>query len=246
MSFNYAVEIAKGGRLTLEDAYCLRETPHWLLAGVFDGHGGNVAAQYAARVLPNKFKEKIKSQEPTRIFPEIFKEISGEIEEQSVSGTTALAILLAADKRLIWANVGDSRGVIIKTNGSFLQLTSDHRVNNQAERKRIIERGIGKIFGPYVMVGGLSLMLTRTLGDKYFKKAGVISEPEVGNYQIRKDDAFLILASDGVWDVLDNEQVAAIICGENQPRVIAGKIKAAVFSNGGTDNLTVIVVAVKD
>lgn len=245
MPFTYAIEITQGLRPEMEDAYCLEEFSSYLLAGVFDGHGGNFAANYASQALPIKVKQGIKSQKLIQVLTKAFEEISQEIEAQSESGTTALTILLNKETRqLIWANAGDCRLIIVKIKNPALQLTPDHRVDNPQERERIIKMRIGYVSQGYVMVEDYGLMPTRTLGDAYFKKAGVIATPETGIYNINKEDKYIIMATDGLWDELSNEEVAWFAQKEANPKLAAKKIKQAVFSKGGSDNLTIIVIKI--
>ena len=52
------------------------------------------------------------------------------------------------------------------------------------------------------------LAMSRSLGDYVAQSVGVIPEPEIILYDIKIDDRVIIIASDGVWEFMSNEQVA--------------------------------------
>lgn len=142
------------------------------------------------------------------------------------SGTTALSIVRQGDV-LIIANVGDSRAVMATTssygNLEPVQLTIDCKPNLPQEKERIT-RAKGKVFsssdepGVYRIwmpngetPGGPGLALSRAFGDYFIKDFGLISEPEVTQRNITRDDQFVILATDGVWDVISNQEAIKIV-----------------------------------
>lgn len=53
--------------------------------------------------------------------------------------------------------------------------------------------------------------MTRSLGDSLAKHIGVIAEPEIFMFKFHKDDRILVLASDGIWEFLSNEEVAELV-----------------------------------
>lgn len=142
----------------------------------------------------------------------------------SFSGTTAVCAIKQG-KDLIIANLGDSRAVLATMSGTgFLkavQLTTDQKpcVPQEAER---IKRSEGRVFAlkeePGVMRVWLpgedcpGLAMARALGDARLKRHGVISTPQVTGHRVTAADLFIILATDGVWDVLSNEEVVSIVC----------------------------------
>ena len=106
------------------------------------------------------------------------------------------------ERTLICANVGDSSGYLInKLN--IKQITKPHKCEDFSEVKRIKDNGgivfQGRIFG--------KLILTRTLGDKEMKKYGVLSLPDFFVKKIEKDDLFVVIGSDGIWDVINEEEL---------------------------------------
>ena len=106
------------------------------------------------------------------------------------------------ERTLICANIGDSNGYLI-TKSNISQITKPHKCEDTSEVQRIKGTGgivfQGRIFG--------KLILTRTLGDKEMKKYGVIPVPDFYTKKIEKDDLFVIIASDGIWDVINEEEL---------------------------------------
>lgn len=138
------------------------------------------------------------------------------------SGSTAVT-LIKQGSDLIIANVGDSRavlGVQLDSSVLALQLTTDLTPNLPKEAERIRhskgrvlamrkEPFVKRVWLPHENSPGLAM--SRAFGDYIVKNYGVISVPEVTHRRISKNDKFVVLATDGVWDVLSNEQVVRIV-----------------------------------
>lgn len=158
-----------------------------------------------------------------------FKAMDNELKVQpnmdcSFSGTTAVCAIKQG-KDIIIANLGDSRAVLATmSNAGYLkavQLTTDQKPCLPEEAARI-KSCEGRVFAlkeePSVMRVWLpgencpGLAMARALGDSRLKHHGVISTPQVTAHRITGADLFIILASDGVWDVLSNEEVVSIVC----------------------------------
>lgn len=205
------------------------------LFGVFDGHGddGAKASQYIKKILPdfiNKYKDNfIKDSKAT--LNQIYDEMADMLCENEeidtyISGTTAV-IAIFHDNKLIISNVGDSRVVIgiEDDNGNVIakQMTVDHNCYNKEEYDRIIAKG-GRVealqfgedsFGPLrIFKGSLpypGLVVSRSLGDEVARRLGVISKPDISIIDIDDKLKFCVLATDGVWDGLSNEEVVEIV-----------------------------------
>ncbi|CAI0540103.1 unnamed protein product [Linum tenue] len=139
------------------------------------------------------------------------------------SGTTALTIVKQRN-HLVIANVGDSRAVLatISDNGalSAVQLTVDFKPNLPEEAERIKscrgrvfclqdEPGVYRVWRQSGKTPGLAI--SRAFGDYCLKEFGLISVPEVTQLSITSRDQFMILASDGVWDVVSNQEAVRIV-----------------------------------
>ncbi|KAL7239532.1 hypothetical protein ACSBR2_005431 [Camellia fascicularis] len=139
------------------------------------------------------------------------------------SGTTALTIVRQGEL-LVVANVGDSRAVLatMSDDGSLVpvQLTVDFKPNLPQEAERIIqsngrvfcledEPGVHRVWLPDVESPGLAM--SRAFGDYFVKDFGLISVPEVTQRHISNQDQFVVLATDGVWDVVSNQEAVQIV-----------------------------------
>ena len=143
----------------------------------------------------------------------------------SSSGSTCSSIILTP-YRLISINLGDSRCVLGKYNNkwSYINLTRDHKPKEEDEKKRILEKG-GKIskekdeFGNKTGIariwkkdgGNIGLALTRSFGDEILSKIGVICEPEVKEFILGKDDKFIIIGTDGLWEYITSQECVEIV-----------------------------------
>ncbi len=246
MLFKIAIVSEIGRRKEMEDRYYLDKNfqgKGWLFGGVYDGHGGSFAAEYAADNLHKVFLEKLEADiDEEEAFIKTYEKISQEVSHQD-SGTTAANFFLR-NKKIFWANVGDVRIIILrKTSG--LQLTRDHRLSDDEEKKRILREG-GIIKEPYIVLGGQGLMPTRSMGDEKFKSVGVIATPSVGQYDIQPEDKWLIIASDGLFDEMKNEDISLCVKHCEKTSEVADLLKQEVLEEQrGEDNLTIIVVKLK-
>ena len=92
--------------------------------------------------------------------------------------------------------------------------------------------------------GGLSL--SRSIGDvtlKYHPKKVVVGDPEVVQQRISPDDRFILLACDGIWDVMTNERAVAIASKAIKNKEDAARaVVRQAYALGSTDNMTAVVV----
>lgn len=168
-------------------------------------------------------------------------------KNMDVAGTTALIALLEGNK-LIVANVGDSRGVMCDGKGNAIPLSFDHKPQQQRERRRIKEAGGFVTFNGVWRVAGI-LATSRALGDYPLKdKKLVIADPDILTFDLSDHNPmFLILASDGLWDTFSNEEAIAFIKERiNEPYYGAKSITLQSYYRGSLDNITVVVINLKD
>ena len=187
----------------------LRMPLTWL--GIFDGHGGEKASQFCADWLSSYVRNEDS-------FPYdlgySMKNAFTAIDEDFITtgnpdGSTSCAATLVGGRRIVCANAGDSRAIVVRRDGSVVRLSRDHKPGMPDETKRITDLGGRVIYWGRWRVEGL-LAVSRSVGDASLKPY-VCAEPEVCEYDVGKDDWFLVLSSDGVWDVMDNEEAAHVI-----------------------------------
>ncbi len=155
-------------------------------------------------------------------------------------GSTACVVITRQEfghKILYVANVGDTRAVLSK-NGEAERLSLDHRCNDPNEMTRIKSQG-GIIFDN--RVGG-SLAITRAFGDHALKKDGVIPNPFINKHVLRPFDKYLIIASDGVWDVMEDQEAVSYCKDDCTTKQIAQTIVKTAIDGGSRDNTSCLVI----
>lgn len=164
-----------------------------------------------------------------RAFEATNKEINVMGTDVRYSGSTCCSILVYGN-HLYMANVGDSRAIIVSQDPDHPRrcfaraLTRDHKPDDPDELKVIVAAGgrvdsyrdaFGKKVGPERVwmkdadVPGLAM--SRSFGDQVASSVGVNSVPEITELRMNFNDKVVVLASDGVWEFLGNEQVANIV-----------------------------------
>ena len=133
----------------------------------------------------------------------------------ALSGTSCVLVLLPlnSSNKIYCANVGDCRCVLYSINNS-IPLSYEHKPSIPSERERIEKNG-GIIMTNRVFIKGTNfpgLLNTRSIGDTIYNEIGVISEPEVIECDLVRENAkCIVLGNDSLWSVLDNEEVGRVI-----------------------------------
>jgi len=229
--------------------------------GVFDGHGGVKVAQYAGSNLHKKIcsqpayrKGNVSDAIRSGFLSLDVEMLKDDAMKDELAGTTAVVVIIK-NGRIYCGNVGDSRAVA-SVNGEVEQLSFDHKPSNENETRRIIAAGGWVEFN---RVNG-NLALSRALGDFVFKKNDkkraeeqiVTANPDIIEKPVTPEHEFLLLACDGIWDVLTNQEVVDfvrnriaqkmepdVICEELMTRCLAPDCQAGGL---GCDNMTVVLV----
>ncbi|KAM2318558.1 hypothetical protein ACFX1S_002140 [Malus domestica] len=238
----------RGKRATMEDFYDVKmskiDGQMVCLFGIFDGHGGSRAAQYLKEHLFDNLMKHPQFMTDTKLaISESYQQtdadfLDSERDTYRDDGSTASTAVLVGN-HLYVANVGDSRTVISKA-GKAIALSEDHKPNRSDERKRIENAGGVVMWAGTWRVGGV-LAMSRAFGNRMLKQY-VVAEPEIQDQVVDDDFEFLVLASDGVWDVLTNEVAVEVAKTEEEPEAAARKLTAVAFCRGSADNITCIVV----
>lgn len=166
---------------------------------------------------------------------------------QNVSGgTTAITAFCTKDRCLI-ANAGDARAVLLRDDQA-IRLSTDHKPDSPEEEARIVKAGgyvtkqTNKTGKTISRVNGL-LAVSRALGD-LFLQPFVTPEPEITHFPLSSKPQLLILACDGLWDVVTDEEATEIASSEDDPEKAAIKLRDTALSYGSTDNISIIVVRI--
>ncbi|KAG8054767.1 hypothetical protein GUJ93_ZPchr0001g30961 [Zizania palustris] len=237
--------------------------------GVFDGHG----CSHVATTCQDRMHEVVAEEHNKAASGEVaawkdvmersFARMDGEVanwastrrcdepacrcEQQMPSrcdhvGSTAV-VAVVSPTEVIVANAGDSRAVISRA-GAPVALSVDHKPDRPDELERIEAAGGRVIYWDGARVLGV-LAMSRAIGDGYLKPY-VTSEPEVTVTERTDDDECLILASDGLWDVVTNEMACEVVRScfrSNGPPALAARPNggAAPSTEAETENGTASV-----
>ncbi|XP_022952802.1 probable protein phosphatase 2C 11 [Cucurbita moschata] len=245
--FSYGYSSFKGKRASMEDFYETRisEVDGKMVAffGVFDGHGGSRTAEYLKRNLFKNLSSHPDFIKDTKTaITEVFRQtdadyINEERGQQKDAGSTASTAVLLGD-RLLVANVGDSR-VVASRAGSAIPLSIDHKPDRSDERRRIEDAGGFILWAGTWRVGGI-LAVSRAFGDKLLKRY-VVADPEIKEEEIPSVD-FIIIASDGLWNVISNEEAVSLVQHIQDAEMASRKLIQEAYARGSTDNITCVIV----
>lgn len=227
-NLQYGISSMQGWRMEMEDAHsvktCLNNSnlSDWSYFAVFDGHAGSNVSIYSAENLldtiinTDEFKNNNYEKGIHEGFLNFDNNMRNTLEKKNneKSGTTAVCAFISSTNIII-ANCGDSRAVLCNS-GKPIISTRDHKPILPDERERI------KAAGGSVMVQRVngSLAVSRALGDYEYKNVNgrgqceqlVSPEPEILLYNRDiNNDEFLILACDGIWDVMSNEDICDLV-----------------------------------
>ncbi|KAL2556191.1 putative protein phosphatase 2C 76 [Forsythia ovata] len=238
----------RGKRASMEDFYDTKTSKvdgqTVCLFGIFDGHGGSRAAEYLKEHLFENLMKRPEFITNTKLaISETYQQTDRDFLESEKDtfrddGSTASTAVLVGN-HLYVANVGDSRTIISKA-GKAIPLSEDHKPNRSDERKRIENAGGVVMWAGTWRVGGV-LAMSRAFGNRMLKQF-VVAEPEIQDQEIDQELELLVLASDGLWDVVPNEDAISVAQTEDEPEAAARKLTETAFTRGSADNITCIVV----
>ena len=205
------------------------------------GVEGHFVSEFIKEVLPYYMSENLKnrnilSETDKEIIHQIITEtflivnnmlVSNENINSLFSGSTCVSVIFTPE-RLIVPNIGDSRAVLARfdqSTGKYkaIDLSRDHKPTEKDEAKRIYENDgriqpfteDGEFVGPQRVwikeeeVPGLAM--TRSFGDRVAATVGVMSEPEIKEFNFDENDKYMIIASDGIWEFISSQECIDMI-----------------------------------
>ena len=226
---------------------------------IFDGHGGEEISTYLQNNLAQIYKQNLLLYKGNIILSlkNAFRDADDEMRNQlNIDGLGSTGTLVHIkwesenDLVVYSANVGDSRVSLISPE-HIIRLSYDHRTTDPKERKRILESGLEIIDN---RING-TLMLTRIFGNYEYKNnqeneedendnKGLICEPFISkiNIDLNIENQFLILASDGIWDTITEEEIQHIIQNNYDTSKICSIAIKNCLSNEAWDNMSIFAI----
>lgn len=245
------------------------------LFAVCDGHG--VYGHKVSRLLKNKLVDCLEllmdhyknSANPLgNAYTEAINKCDNMLDTNDIdatfSGSTIVSVVIQGNF-LTCANIGDSRAVVGKKLNTWFHedLSRDHKPELPDESIRILNCG-GRIM-PYFTQEGIpagpnrvwlqdeyipGLAMSRSFGDSVAASVGVTNVPEFYSKILKKDDKFVIVASDGLWEFVSSQEAVEIVgrsidTGTSQAsceRLVKEAVKRWKARDGGIDDITVLVI----
>jgi serine/threonine protein phosphatase PrpC/Leucine-rich repeat (LRR) protein len=228
---------AIGGRTEMQDALVISHGKKMSVYGVVDGHGGAVASHTIARYLPMAF-QKVGMSKFDDIHA-VFKYMGQLLFQLKVADGAVIGLAVFRGTRLGVAHMGDVRILMVQTDGEVRALTKDHKASDREEIHRLKENRSfirnGRVHG--------TLAVSRTMGD--FVVNGVLRKADLSVIKLDANCYRVVIACDGVFDVLDNQTVAKLVMEEPDVHRAAALIKHVTRPCNSTDNISVVVVDVQ-
>ncbi|XP_058974545.1 protein phosphatase 1B isoform X2 [Musca domestica] len=260
----FGVSSMQGWRCEMEDAYYARAglgngLDDWSFFAVFDGHAGYKVSEHCAKHLLDSIVSTKEFQSGNHVkgirkgFLDIDEDMRTlpELNENAAKcGGTTVVCAFVSPTQVFIANCGDSRAVLCRQ-GAPVFATQDHKPILPEEKERIHNAG-GSVM--IKRVNG-TLAVSRALGDYDFKNVEnkgqceqlVSPEPEIFCQPRQDTDEFLVLACDGIWDVMSNEDVCSFVHSRLKISSdlvnIANEVVDTCLHKGSRDNMSIIIIA---
>ncbi len=245
LKVTYGIAMHQNKRPYQEDRFAYADLNGGHFFGVYDGHGGDKTSSFLKTNLHAYFQECL-GKSRKECFEYAFAQAEKYALENYKDGSTAVVAYIDNEHVLHFSWAGDSRAVL-ECNGKSYLFTDDHKPNRVDEKERIERAGGVVRFNRVWRVNGLAV--SRSIGDEPLKcKMGqIIATPEYKYMQLNSDNHFVIIASDGLWDVVSTEEAVAIVKEEledDQQSVgdVAQILQSEAISSGSHDNITVCVI----
>ena len=260
------IVLNKGPRKTMEDSYILANYNDIIIYGVFDGHGGDAIAKN----LPNLFETillkrlhqvKNNSKKIVEVITRFFKEIdfnfyeqwkNGEIKQE---GSTA-SLIICIKNDIYFINLGDSRTILFNDDRIIFS-TCDHKPKNITEMTRINNSNFGVSYINNISRINGKLAVSRGFGDFKYKltnneydginsAVSIIPDITVINIDDRSKPRYIVIATDGLWDVFSNKQIRKYILYQKQTgidtKIMLKNLINLTYHKNSYDNVSIILV----
>lgn len=262
--YEYFVKMVQNTREHMEDFHLISEKfngkENHALFALFDGHGGIDVAKKLKDELSLRFAKLINSDKyeaTENHIKTLFRKFDEDVVKQytnsslqkfestnfeSLGSTCTLLYIIKEHNKptiLYSANIGDTKGILISKD-SVAKITYDHKPSDEAEAKRVKNSGgaifSGRIFG--------QMSLTRAFGNIPLKK-WIISDPYIKKTVLSETDKFIIIASDGIWDVINEDECLEMSTqSSHTAKSFCEELVTNALSRWSKDNISCIVVKI--
>jgi protein phosphatase 2C family protein 2/3 len=269
-SLRFGLASLQGRRPEMEDfyniipKYRLKKGKASLFA-VYDGHGGAGVAELCSKIIPKRIKKYSHGKSSKSIGKSIQKAflrldedlLRGKFEDQNDRGGSTAVVTIITKQVIVVGSVGDSR-VVACVDGLARAMTEDHKPENEKEAKRVERAGLSVSSDSEGVTRVRGLNMSRSIGDLELKqnynlpstKQAVIAKPSI-QVERTANVSFIVLACDGVFDVMTNEDVIeyirrklAVDPNRDLDDVALSLLKQC-YHRGTGDNMTLIIVQFK-
>jgi PPM family protein phosphatase len=234
-------------RLVNEDSYGIKKQEinqnTILLAAVADGMGGMAQGEVASKIaiqtlLEMPFNFDLTNQDNQKNWLlETFNNANQNINQKVAEGGTTLSVILAINNQLMISHVGDSRIYLIR-NEEIIQLSEDHSLVNMLVAS-------GQITYEESLDHPDRNVLIKSLGSKSVLSAGYVQNLSKNSDKLSltlADNDLIILCSDGVWDLISNQELIELFYHENNLYLAINKAINIILEKGASDNATIIAL----
>lgn len=235
----------KGKRDTNQDRLLIDKKKHELIIGVFDGHGkyGDIISTYLKENFNKPFRKLYQKNDIQEFIYNIQNNLRKKTEAKE-SGSTLLVLKIDfIKKKIIIVNLGDSRALLGYSN-KVIQLTNDHKVDDLNERLLLLEK---KHNVSYDTNDGLfrvdGYAVSRAFGNTNYNS--ISQKAEISYIEFSHNINYIIIACDGLWDVMDNNSINDFILQHKSKKNIAELLAKEAINKGSEDNVSIIIVFLK-
>jgi len=222
--------------------------------GIYDGHAGQQCSEFISVEIPRCLSDMMVQFEPAEALINTYTNVDknwlslakdGNLKD----GSTAISVLIK-NGTLYCANTGDCRAIMY-ANNQIIQLSEDHKPDNPKELERINSHG-GVVIGGRVQG---QIAVSRAFGDIDYKDIDTLEEkwitctPDIKEYELNAEVEFIVIACDGLWDVLNNEETVEFVkqqLNNNIPHdKIAENLVQEAFELKSQDNISAVLIFLK-
>jgi protein phosphatase len=204
---------------------------------VADGMGGHKAGDYASKCAVETVIQMCSESKGKRMVTAISDAINEAntrirrkaMEDENMVGMgTTMVLATVSDDTLTVANVGDSRLYIVSDENTITQITRDHSLVEEMVR-----------------MGGIDRVSARNHPDKNIitRAIGATGNVNIDFFEVPlKDGDVILMCSDGLSNMIDDKEILKIVSGEEDIEESAAKLIETANSNGGSDNISVVLI----